>query len=221
MNVTPDAANQIKLIDDGQVNAWLHLCHCTTLTDACLLHQAGVALPSGGYPVRPKTSLAGYNRGYLNPGQFDVAKFCIHPDSDPDVQDNFRHRAKHREAFPRSNSGWQKRIRSNDRKVIRFEDHSRELISRACVKPGAGNIVSYAEQDVQTLLFPRCEVPHMEIEVGFFWGLFVPGRVLEILDGFSFVLHTFFLLCFAFICFQLWRFLGLVCARLRPLCTFG
>ena len=38
LNVTPDTADQIKLINDDQVNAWLHLSQCTTLTVACFLH---------------------------------------------------------------------------------------------------------------------------------------------------------------------------------------
>ena len=40
LNVTPNSADQIKLINDDQVNAWLHLSQCTTLTVACFLHRA-------------------------------------------------------------------------------------------------------------------------------------------------------------------------------------
>jgi len=43
--------------------------------------------------------------------------------------------------FPRSHAGWQKRIHSNDRKVIRFHDHSRELIFCPYVKQEARYMV--------------------------------------------------------------------------------
>ena len=165
MNVTPDAADQIELIDDDQVNAWLRLSQCTTLTVACFLHRAAVAPPGGGAPVRPNTPLVGHNRGYLDPGQFDVAEFYTEPDSDSDVQDDIGRRAKRRKAFPRSHAGWQKRIQSNDRKVIRFQNHSWELISRACVKQGVAYMGSYAGQDIQNVALPPgipppgCEAP--------------------------------------------------------------
>jgi len=107
INVTPDAAHQ-KLIDDDQVNAWLHLSRYSTLTVACFLHQAAVAPPDGRDPVRPNTPLAGHNCGYFDPGQFDVAEFYTEPDSDSHVKEDAGRQAKHRRIFLRSNAGWQK-----------------------------------------------------------------------------------------------------------------
>ena len=138
LNVTPDAADQIELINDDQVNAWLRLSHCTTLTVACFLHRAAVAPPGGGDPVRPNTPLVGHYRNYLLPAQFDVAEFYTEPESDSDDEDDIGRPPKRRRAFPRSHNGWQKRILSNDRKVIRFQNHSRELVSQARVRQGAG-----------------------------------------------------------------------------------
>jgi len=46
MNVTPDAADQIELIDNDQVHAWLGVSYCTTLTVACFLQRAAVATPA-------------------------------------------------------------------------------------------------------------------------------------------------------------------------------
>lgn len=165
MNVTPDAADQIELIDDDQVNAWLRLSRCTTLTVACFLHRAAVVPPGGGDPVRPNTPLVGHNRGYFDPGQFDVAEFYTEPDSDSDVQEDPGRQAKRRRTFPRSHAGWEKRIQSNDRKVTRFQNHSRELISRARVRQGAAYMSQYAGQDVQNVALPPgipppgCEAP--------------------------------------------------------------
>jgi len=94
MNVTCDAADQIQLIDDHQVNPWLRLSHCSSHTVACLLHRAAVAPPGSGDPVRPNTPLAWHNRHYLDPGQLDVAEFYTEPDSDSDVRDEVEPRAK-------------------------------------------------------------------------------------------------------------------------------
>jgi len=88
MNATPNAAAQSKLIDDNQVNAWLRLSRCTTLTVACFLHPAAVAPRAEGDPVRPNTPRAVLNRGYCDPGQFDVAEFYTMQDSDTDVQED-------------------------------------------------------------------------------------------------------------------------------------
>ena len=88
MNATSNAAAQIKPIDDNQVNAWLRLSQCTTLTVACFLHPAAVAPRAEGDPVRPNTPLAVLNRGYFDPGQFDVAEFYTVQDSDTDVQED-------------------------------------------------------------------------------------------------------------------------------------
>ena len=73
--------------------------------------------------------------------------------------------AKRRKTFPRSHAGWQRRILKNDRKIIRLQEHSRELISRARVKQRADYMSRYAGQDVQNvalppgILPPGCEAP--------------------------------------------------------------
>jgi len=68
MNVTPNTAEQIKLINNDQINAWLHLSHCSTLIVACFLHRAAVATLGSGEPVSHNTPLALHNRGYRDPG---------------------------------------------------------------------------------------------------------------------------------------------------------
>jgi len=87
MNVTPDTADQIQLIDNVQVNAWFRLSHCSSLTVTCFLHPAAVAPPGGGDPVRPNTPVAGHNRGYFDPDQFVIADFYLYTEqySDSDV----------------------------------------------------------------------------------------------------------------------------------------
>ncbi|KAG0138783.1 hypothetical protein HOY82DRAFT_534532 [Tuber indicum] len=114
MNVTPNAADQIELIDDDHVNAWLRLSPCTTLTITCFLHRDLVPPSYGGDAVRPNTPLDGGNRSYLDPGQFEITEFYTGPDSDSDVADDAVRREKRRKAFPRSHSCGQKRILSND-----------------------------------------------------------------------------------------------------------
>jgi len=165
MNVTPNAADQIKLIDDNQVNAWLRLSRCTTLPVACFLHQAAVAPLVEGDPVRPNTPPAVQKRGYFDPGQFDVAEFYTVQDSDSDVQDDAGRPAKRRRMFPRSSTGWQRRIQSNDRKVTRFQNLVRELISCTRIRQGAAYMSYYIGQYVQNLPLPKgipptgCVVP--------------------------------------------------------------
>ena len=61
MNVTPDTTDKIELINDDQVNVWLRLSHCSTLTVSCFLHRAAVASPVSGDPVCSKTPLARHN----------------------------------------------------------------------------------------------------------------------------------------------------------------
>ncbi|PUU84225.1 hypothetical protein B9Z19DRAFT_1118093 [Tuber borchii] len=97
LNVTPDGADQIELIDNDQVNAWLP-----------------VAPPDGGDPVGPNTPLVRHSRNYLFPGQFDIAEFYTEPESDSDEEDDVERHASRRRAFPRSHNGWQRRILSND-----------------------------------------------------------------------------------------------------------
>ena len=165
LNRTPDAADQIELINDDQVNAWLRLSHCTTLTVSCFLHRAAVAPPGGGDPVRPNIPLVGHYQNYLLPAQFDIAEFYTEPESDSDDKDVIGRPPKRRRAFPRSHNGWQKRILSNDRKAIRFQNPSRELVSRARVGQGAGYMSRYAGQNVPTVALPPgipppgCEAP--------------------------------------------------------------
>jgi len=66
INIIPPAANQIELIDDNQVNAWLRLPQCTTLTVTFFLPSAAIALPHRGDPVDPNLPLAGHNRSYFD-----------------------------------------------------------------------------------------------------------------------------------------------------------
>ena len=66
--------------------------------------------------------------------EFDIAKFYTEPESDSELEEDIGRPPKHRRAFPTSHNGWQKRILSNDHKVVRLQDHSRELISRAQVR---------------------------------------------------------------------------------------
>ena len=130
----------IELINDDQVNAWLRLSQCTTLTTACFLHWPAVVPPGGGVSVPPNTPLVGHYRKYLVPSQFAVAEFYTEAESSSDEEnpDNIGGRPKSRKAFPKSDRGWQKRIQSNDRKVIRFQNQSRGLISRARLQQGEG-----------------------------------------------------------------------------------
>ena len=71
---TPDPTDQIELINDDQVNAWLRLSQCHTLTVACFLHRAAVNTPDGGNPVRSNIQLVGHYDNYLTHRQFDVTK---------------------------------------------------------------------------------------------------------------------------------------------------
>ncbi|PUU80202.1 hypothetical protein B9Z19DRAFT_1124003 [Tuber borchii] len=164
LNVTPDGTGQIGLIDDNQVNAWLRLSQCSTLTVACFLHRAAVATPDGRDPVRPNTPLVGHSRNYLFPGQFDIAEFYTESESDSDEEDDMERHARRRRAFPRSHNSWQRRILSNDRRVIRFQTYSQELISHARVRQGPAYMSRYAGQDVPMVALspgippPRCEV---------------------------------------------------------------
>ena len=166
-NVTPDAADQIELINDDQINAWLRFSRCTTLTVAYFLHRPAVVPPGGGDPVRPNTPLVGHYRKYLVPSQFDVAEVYTEAESSPDEEDpeNIAGRPKRRKAFPRSDRGWQKRIRSNDRKVIRFQNQSRALIFRAQLQQGERYMRRYAGLAIPTVALPPgipppgCEAP--------------------------------------------------------------
>ena len=171
LNVTPNAADQIELINDDQVNAWLRLSQCTNLTVACFLHRAAVNPPDGGNPVRLNIPLVGYYRNYLNPSQFDVAEFYTEPESDSELEEDIGRPPKCRRAFPRSHNGWQKRILSNDRKVVTLQNHSRELISRARVKQGEAYMGLYAGQNIPCVALPPgvpppgCEAPLVDVDV--------------------------------------------------------
>ena len=100
------------------------------------------------------TPLAGHNWDYLDLGKFNIDEFYNEPDSNSDMQDSVRHYAKFRKAFPRSHAGWQKRIQSSDRKMIRFQDRSRELISSARMKQGGEHMGSCIGQEIQNGTLP-------------------------------------------------------------------
>ncbi|KAG0640985.1 hypothetical protein HOY80DRAFT_1040341 [Tuber brumale] len=110
-NATPDGTDQVELIDDDQVNAWVHLSNIRPLTVACFLRRAP-APPPHGHPdatlVRRNTPLARRGDHYLEPGQFDVAEFYTEPASDSELEDDLGHRTKRRKGFPRSDGGWRR-----------------------------------------------------------------------------------------------------------------
>ncbi|KAG0636317.1 hypothetical protein HOY80DRAFT_1003553 [Tuber brumale] len=123
LNATPDRTHQVELIDDDQVNGWVCLSNARPLKVACFLHSAPAPPPDGPLDaplVRPNTPLARHGDHYLEPGQFDVPEFCTEPTSDSELEDDLAHRTKRRKGFPRSNGGWQRRIQTNDRRVLRF-----------------------------------------------------------------------------------------------------
>jgi len=117
MNVTSDSADQMELIFDDQVTAWLGLSRCTTLTVVCFLYYAAVAPPDRGDSVRPIMALAAHKRGYFDARPLDVVVFYNKPDSNSDVPEDPSRQAKLRRTCPRSNVGWQRRIHSHDYKV--------------------------------------------------------------------------------------------------------
>ena len=58
LNVTPNTANQIKLINNDRANAWLHLSQCTTLTSAkkkCALSERTLRPGRANPPGTPRT----------------------------------------------------------------------------------------------------------------------------------------------------------------------
>ena len=147
----------MELIDDDQVNAWLRLSNANSLTMACFLHRA-LAPPAGGLPdallVRPNTPITRRGDHYLEPGQFDIPEFYTEPDTDSELEADLSCHAKCRKGFPQSQAGWEKRIRSNDRRVIRFQSHSRELISRARTKQGPDYLPLYGDEQNQAVPLP-------------------------------------------------------------------
>ena len=62
--------------------------------------------------------------------------------------------AKLKRTFPRSDAARQRRIQSNNHKVPRFQNHSRELNSHSRIRQGADNMSHYAGQDVQNMHLP-------------------------------------------------------------------
>ncbi|KAG0639402.1 hypothetical protein HOY80DRAFT_1001015 [Tuber brumale] len=123
LNGTPDGTHQVELIDDDQVNAWVHLSNARPLTVACFLHCAPAAPPDGPPDaplVRLNTPLARRRDRYLEPGQFDVAKFYTKPAGDSELEDDLAYHTKRRKGFPRSDSGWRRRIQTNDRRRQSF-----------------------------------------------------------------------------------------------------
>ncbi|PUU76064.1 hypothetical protein B9Z19DRAFT_1130326 [Tuber borchii] len=100
------------------------------------------------------TPLVGHSQNYLFLGLFDVVEFYTEPESDSDDEDDVEGNARRRRAFPRFYNGWQSRILSNNRRVIRFQTHSRELISHARVRQGPAYMSQYAGQDVHIVALP-------------------------------------------------------------------
>ncbi|KAG0632956.1 hypothetical protein HOY80DRAFT_1006391 [Tuber brumale] len=151
----------VELIDDDQVNAWVRLSNARPLTVACFLHRAPAPPPDGPPDaplVRPNTPLARRGDRYLEPGQFDVAEFYTEPASDSELEDDLAHPIKHWKGFPRSDGGWRRRIQTNDRQVLRFQNHSRELISRDRINQGPNYMSSYGDLNGHVLPLPP-EIP--------------------------------------------------------------
>ena len=226
MNVTPNAADQIELINDDLVNSWLRLSQYTTLTVACFLHRAAVNPRDEGNPVRPNTPRVGHYRNYLTRSQFDVSEFYTEPESNSELEEDIGRPPKRRRAFSRSHNGWQKRILSNDHKGVRLQNHFRELSSRPRVRQGEAYMGRYAGQNFPSVALPpgipppRCEA----LLVDAMWRvttwpvetpqtrrttiitvtriLFVPGNVFFWLTGVFFLLFhglSLFLLSFLLI----------------------
>ena len=171
LNVTPDAADQIEFINDDRVNAWLPLSQCTILTVACFLRRTAVNPSDGGNPVCLNSPLVGHYRNYLTPSQFDVAEFSTDPESDSELKENIARPPKGSRAIPRSHNGWQKRILSNDRKVVCLQNHSLELISRARASKREAYVGRYAGQNIPSVALPPgvppsgCETPLVDADV--------------------------------------------------------
>ncbi|KAG0632904.1 hypothetical protein HOY80DRAFT_1109812 [Tuber brumale] len=157
LNATPDGTHQVELIDDDQVNAWVHLSNARPLTVACSLHRAPAPPPDGPPDaplVRPNTPLARHGDRYLESGQFNVAEFYTEPASDSELEDDLAHRTKRWKGFSWSDGGWRRRIQTNDRRVLRFQNHSRELISRARINQGPNYMSSYGDLNGHVLPLP-------------------------------------------------------------------
>ncbi|KAG0643955.1 hypothetical protein HOY80DRAFT_997369 [Tuber brumale] len=157
LNATPDGTHQVELIDDEQVNAWVRLSNARPLTVACFLHRAPAPPPDGPPDaplVGPNTPLARHGDCYSEPGQFDVAELYTEPASDSELEDDLAHRTKRRKGFPRSDGSWRRRIQTNNRRVLRFENHSRELISRARINQGSNYMSSYGDLNGHVLFLP-------------------------------------------------------------------
>ncbi|KAG0632976.1 hypothetical protein HOY80DRAFT_1006375 [Tuber brumale] len=168
LNATLDRTHQVELIDDDQVNAWVRLPNARPLMVAYFLYRAPAPPPDGPLDaslVRPNMPLTRRGDCYLEPGQLDVAEFYTEPASDSELEDDLVHRTKCRKGFPQSDGGWQRRIQTNDRRVLRFQNHSHELISRAHINQGPNYMSSYGDLNSHVLplppevLPPGCDAP--------------------------------------------------------------
>ncbi|KAG0638307.1 hypothetical protein HOY80DRAFT_1001900 [Tuber brumale] len=138
VNTTRDGTHQVELIADDQVNAWLLL---------LMALRTPLFFP-------PNTPLARCGDRCLEPGQLDVAKFYTEPASDSELEDDLAHGTKCWKGFPRSDGGWRRRIQTNDRRVLRFQNHSHELISRARINQGPNYMSSYGDLNGHVLPLP-------------------------------------------------------------------
>ncbi|KAG0632930.1 hypothetical protein HOY80DRAFT_1006410 [Tuber brumale] len=168
LNATLDGTHQVELIDDDQVNAWVRLSNARPVTVACFLHRTPAPPPDGPPDaplVRLNTPLARRGDRYLEPGQFDVAEFYTEPASDSKLEDDLAHRTKCRKGFSQSDGGSRRRIQTNDRRVLRFQNHSRVLISRARINQGPNYMSSYGDMNGHVLPLlpgvppPGCDAP--------------------------------------------------------------
>ena len=158
-------------MNDNQVSAWLRLSQCTTISVACFVHRAAANPSNRGNPIRPHTPLVGHYGNYLTSSQFDFAEFYSEPESVSELEEDIGCPPKDKRAFPRSHNCGQKRILSNDRKVIRLQNHSQELISRARVWQGEAYMGRYPSQNIPSaglrpgVPHPGCEAPLVDADV--------------------------------------------------------
>ena len=115
--------------------------------------------------------LLGTIRTISPPANSTLAEFYTEPESDSELEEDIGRPPKRRRAFPKSHNRWQKRILSNDRKVVRLQNHSRELISRARVKQGEAYMGRYAGLNIPSVALPPgvpppgCEAPLVNADV--------------------------------------------------------
>ena len=100
MNVTPDATDQIKLINNDPFHAWLRLSNCTTRSVPHFFDQVAINPPVRGNPVGPNTPLVGHYRNYLTASQFDIAESYTEPECNSELEEDIGPLPKPQGPFP-------------------------------------------------------------------------------------------------------------------------